>query len=115
MTGSPRQSAVGKLRLRSTPWALPRVPRTSPSGLAASTTAQCGDGSPSVRSARDSATVVSPSSPWIPAWISSLHAPDGRHTSRGRPSTERPYVSGVQARVPMSFRARSFMRVVSPC
>ena len=74
-TGSAHQFEVGKFRLRSTPLALPRVPKVIPSGFAHSTKATDSNGCPKERSTRLKRNVVSGSSPWIPAITSNRHLP----------------------------------------
>jgi hypothetical protein len=72
----------------------------------ASTTAQCSGGSTSCRKARDSAYVVSGSSPWMPENTNSRHSREGRQTSSGSPTTDRPYNVGDHGIVPHSGRGR---------
>ena len=81
------QLRVGKLRLRSTPRALQRRPRSAPSGLADSTTAHCSASGATARRAAERATVVSGSLPWMAANTSARGArPRGSHTCSGTPA-----------------------------
>ena len=69
------QLEVAKLRLRSTPFALPRVPSVTPSGLAHSTKAMERKLLPKARRERLRRNVVSGSSPWMAATTSRRHGP----------------------------------------
>ena len=68
------QSADGKLRLRSTPAAFPRVPSSAASGFATRMNAQRRSAGAVIRAAAESATVVSLSFPWIAASTSGVPA-----------------------------------------
>src|SRR5438105_7596208 len=87
--------AAGKLRFRSTPWALVRVCAARPSGLPSSRTKRVTIlVRPDVSNALGSAAVAatpSGSLPWIPPIHRTLRCPVPKRCTRsGRPSTEYP-------------------------